>query len=185
MNLDVDAKVLSLSLDESPFSAKPGEETFQGWQLAEERMLLYLKSLQVAPEEQLGLALEAIRRAGAQRHAHSEPVSASLEALWQILRERCMHSDASRKIDIGGCNRSDRERPKWHFAFNPPQALNELAFPKMRRQCMISAQMELAPWRKIILNTIDAVRGPAEGLLYRQGSLLGNLVTLLAFIALQ
>lgn len=179
-NIKSDASKASPSLNETLFSAK--KDDVQGWQDAVERMLLYLKSLQVTPEEQLGLALEAIRRAGAQRHENTDPLPVCLEALWQILQERCL--PVATKIDIGGCTGSAWAAPKLPAVFSPMQTFSELAHPSMRRQCMISALMELAPWRRRIQEVVVAVRAPAEALLYRRGEMLGAVfaLTLLIFL---
>jgi hypothetical protein len=178
-NIKADASKASLSLDEALFSAK--KDAVQGWQDAVERMLLYLKSMHVTPEEQLGLALEAIRRAGAQQH--TDPLPVCLEALWQILQERCL--PVATKIDIGECNGSAWAAPKLPAVFSTMQTFSELVHPSMRRQCMISALMELAPWRRRIQEIVAAVRAPTEALLYRRGEILGAVFALILLIALK
>jgi hypothetical protein len=178
--LKTNASRPSPSLDETLCSALKADADVQGWQDAVERMLLYLKSLKVTPEEQLGLALEASRRAGTQRHEPTDPLPVCLEALWQILQERCM--PMTTRIDIGANNGNARAASKLRTVFSSMQTYNELAHPTMRRQCMISAHMELAPWRRRIQEIITAVRGPTEALLYRCSQVLGTSFALIALI---
>lgn len=155
------------------------------WQLAVERMGLYLKSMQLAPEDQLGLALAAIRRVRGRRPESTAPVAECLHALWQILKERSL--DVQAPEQLGDVNRRSRARASWqirtgHLAGLGVQAA---AHPPIRRQTMISAPMELAPWRQSALSIIDAVRQPVEHLLYRNGVVLGRLIMLFAMISLK
>lgn len=177
-NIKADAAKTSPSLDEF-FAAKKYAD--QRWQDAVERMLLYLKCLQVTPEEQLGLALEAIRRAGAQRHEHSNPLPACLEALWRILEERCL--PVATRVDIGACNGSAWAAPKLPAVFSTDQTFSELVHPSMHRQRMLSAPMELAPWRRRIQEIVVAVRHSVEAFLYRSSQTLGALFALIVLIA--
>lgn len=179
INHEAGALRRSAFLEEVSASCESDGELGQ-WQNAEERMLIYLKSLRVTPEEQLGLALEAIRRARAQRRDHAEPIAACLETLWQILQERCMPEPAER--DLGECR--FWAPPIIPTAYSAMQSFGELAHPVIRRQCMTSAPMELAPWRRFIQTTADAVWVPAESLLYRRGRMIGELFALLIFISL-
>jgi hypothetical protein len=157
------------------------------WQIAGERMLLYLKNLQLSPEDQLGLSLEAIRRVKAQRPDTSEPVSECLDALWEITNERLLpaEKEAAAKVYHVGANRgrtpriSDRQLP---FFVSKGQ-LHHLAHPPMQRQRMISAPMELAPWRQSTLRTVETIRKPLENWLHRMGAAFGGLLLILAALA--
>jgi hypothetical protein len=81
--------------DEAPLLVKLRHEslatavTDEAWQMAQERVLLYLKTLQRPPLQALHLAVEAIERArgsGGSADA-SHPVAAAMRALRELLKE--------------------------------------------------------------------------------------------------
>jgi hypothetical protein len=182
LNLNANASRSVALAKREPFTSvrDPGlPDLTQEWQLAAERMQLYLKSMQVPPEEQLGLALEAMRRVKANGPAYKDPLSFSLEVLWQILQERstaesaCNASHALLHLRLPASPCSD------------VASVAALARPAIHRQCMLSAPMELSPWRKALLDTLEVIRRPTEHLLYRRGILLGALAALIFFLWLK
>jgi hypothetical protein len=182
LNLNANASRSVAPAKPEPFTSvrDPGlPDVTQEWQLAAERLQLYLKSMQVPPEEQLGLALEALRRVKANGPAHKDPLPFSLEALWQILQERSA-ADSACKAPQG---LSPLRLPASRCS--DVAGIAALARPAMRRQCMLSAPMELSPWRKALLDTLEVIRRPTEHLLYRRGILLGALAALLLFLWLK
>jgi hypothetical protein len=159
------------------------QENARGWQLAGERMLLYLKAMGLAPEDQLGLSLEAIRRARGRRRDSHEPLAECMDALWQIIKERSSPGGVPKQYDIGANRRSNPRKPWQRYAAQPPNSLmSRLAHPAIQRQCMISAPMELVPWRQNALRTFEAVRNPIEMWLFRRWFVLGGVGMLLAIL---
>jgi len=182
LNRDASAAVLALCREEFNFCAGTEGNT-KGWQLAGERMLLYLKAMGLAPEDQLGLSLEAIRRARARQRDSHEQMAECMDALWQIIKERSSPGMVPKQYDIGANRRTSPRKPWQRYAAQLPNALmSQLAHPAMQRQCMISAPMELVPWRQSALRAFDAVRNPVEAWLFRRGPVLGGVGMLLAIL---
>ena len=185
--LNHDAQTAALArLDETAFFVGR-EDNAEVWHLAGERMLFYLKSMQLAPEDRLGLSLEAIRRAKAIRPEASEPLTACLEALWDILQERSRCAEMPKHFVVG-VNRKSGHKPKAPqkgVVWPSNLKLKILSQPAIQRQHMTSAPMELSPWRKATLRAVEAARNPIDALLYRHGSFLGGLFMLLAVVALK
>ncbi|KJS28394.1 MAG: hypothetical protein VR64_24610 [Desulfatitalea sp. BRH_c12] len=182
MNLNANASRSVALAKPEPFTSvrAPGlPDVTQEWQLAAERMQLYLKSMQVPPEDQLGLALEAMRRVKANGQVHKDPLPFSLEVLWQILQERSAADSACNAPQGISHLRLPASR------FSDVASVAALARPAIRRQCMLSAPMELSPWRKALLDTLEVIRRPTEHLLYRRGILLGALAALILFLWLK
>jgi hypothetical protein len=184
-NHDLQDATVAFRLDQAAVPA--GRPNHPDWHLAGERMLLYLKALGMDPEDQLGLSLEALRRARAQRSETADPVSECLTALWQVLEERRFATERSKPLAIGADRRSSRNRKPWQSAFQRQIRfpMHVQVQPTLQRRRMISAPMELAPWRRAVLQTTQAVRNPVEEWLYRKGAFLGGLFILLAVLALK
>jgi hypothetical protein len=63
-----------------PESSRPEADTGRAWQLAQERLMLYLELLQIPRQQAAELATEAIRRAE-QRPSCEHPVTNAMRAL--------------------------------------------------------------------------------------------------------
>jgi hypothetical protein len=119
------------------------------WRRAQERMLLYLQTLQIPPERCLLLAHEAFERARSQPQPQ-EPVQAAMRSLFSILAEQGFLPDAIPDFSAGRWCRAANGTSSAtlrHLPCGTPEAFRSAALPPIRRHPITAAAMDIRPWR--------------------------------------
>ena len=139
-----------------------GEE----WELAQQRVLLYLHALDVPVVQRLELALEVLKRAirNASDPDHAHPVAIAMRILHQLITEQDLHN--STKIAFQLQSRSDRllsprassgmlhEKREGQSATHDGQYVSSslVVAPPMSRSPMVPENIDRKPWRRFFSN---------------------------------
>jgi len=77
-------------LSAAPYHTAPDQRVGRDWQIAQERVLLYLRTLEIPAQEALEVGLQALRRAekSSSETAAENPAATAMHALRDILSER-------------------------------------------------------------------------------------------------
>lgn len=113
-----------------------------GWQTAQDRLLRYLRALDVPPIQSLSLAQEALGRAMLKTPLGANPVEASMAALRALLTERGVSPDACLSGILQTPGRKPSRMTCGRNTF--PAALSTA--PPVNRGAMVSEDLDRKPW---------------------------------------
>jgi hypothetical protein len=127
----------------------------KGWSSAQERVLLYLKALDVPAVEALKLALKALKQASSQTAQSSEidHTAAAIKALRDLLQGK----EASSEEDDG-------KYPLRSWAFIPAESEKDplgngseiVASPPLNRGSMVPGEFDRKPWRSFFAKIFNS-----------------------------
>jgi hypothetical protein len=143
-----DSSALSTAL--SGRELEPGgltEDAFTDWELAQDRVLLYLQALSVAPQQRLMLAMQALERARARAETKRAAVPEAMIALRQILAERQILPES--EVDFSARTwfewaRHCEDHLRENSYCSGAAPVSALAAPPVRRQSMRPAAMQFS-----------------------------------------
>lgn len=146
------ALYLSDPPEKEPESTNPATDAGKDWEPAQDRVLLYLKALNVGPDQRLILAMQAYERAVRQAKSGRAAVRAAMISLRQIMAERNLVPDSD--IDF-----SARIWRKWvdryrgysleNAGLREGLSVSALAMPPIRRQTMPAAALQFSSRRRL------------------------------------
>jgi hypothetical protein len=156
------------------------EDARKDWELAQDRVLLYLQALNVAPQQRLMLAMQALERARVRAESNRAAVPEAMIALRQILAE-CQIVPES-EVDF-----SARTWCKWarrcvdHLRENSccsgAASVSALAAPPVRRQSMRPAVMLFSGGGRVSARTtVQTAAGAGKTRLYTTGGVVAVLL---------
>ncbi len=143
---------------------EPQQSADRDWDLAEERVLLYLRALRIPAPRRLKLALEALERAAADEAAgRQEPL---VTRAMQVLRALVTEQELSAMQNLAGQFQDRREQVQSRQP--APQEVPETAdgaaavqnraaaagtlrvAPPVKRAAMVPGHMDRKPWRSLL-----------------------------------
>jgi hypothetical protein len=138
--------------EKEPESTNPAADAGKDWEPAQDRVLLYLKALNVGPDQRLILATQAYERAVRQAKTGGPAARAAMIALRQIMAERNLVPDS--EIDF-----SARIWRKWveryrgypleNAGLKEGLPVSASAMPSIRRRSMPAAALQFAGRRRV------------------------------------
>jgi hypothetical protein len=152
---------MMIGLDSSNLSKLPEKslqdenlkvDAFLGWELAQNRVLLYLMALNVGPDQRLKLAMQAYERAKTRAKTKYEAVPVAMISLRQILVEHNIvpdvNPDFSAQIWRNWAGRYAGYAPA-NTCLAKGVSVSALAMPPIHRQSMPPAMLQFTGRRRV------------------------------------
>lgn len=136
-------------------------DAFIDWEIAQDRVLMYLKALNVAPDRRLTLALQAFERARTRTKSACEAVPETMTSLWQLLTEHNIVPDTDIDFDARIWHKWTLRFPEYSLRDSLPQGKSPKlsAAPSLRRKPMPSAALQFALRRRGVSPSTDPAGG--------------------------
>jgi hypothetical protein len=177
-----DSPHLSDSLKKGPESESIEPDAIIDWELAQDRVLLYLRALNVGPDKHLTLAMQAYERAGTQAKTNRKAVTEAMISLRQILVERNIIPESGIDFCARIWHRWARRYPGYSFensGFAEQKSLSVSALPPIHRRPMPPATLQFRLRRRVLPR--PTVRADGRSL-NKWFYLTGALITILLII---
>jgi hypothetical protein len=141
------------------------EGAFRDWELAQDRVLLYLRALNVAPQQRLTLAMQALERARTRAESNRAVVPEAMISLRQILVEHEIVSasevDFSTRSWCAWARRCADHLPETSCC-SGADPVSALAAPPVRRQSMRAAAMRFSRRGRVSARSTGQTAGGAH-----------------------